>query len=1261
MIRLAKRLLRLGALGILAILLSLSAVLLWLTGTQQGLHFLLHKAAPYGVTVQQATGRLLWGVDLQGMQLDLGNTTVATGHLRLRWRPWQFPVLGTLAIDSLVTEDLTIETMPTPPSPPKPLPRVLLPLPITIHHLEANRFSYREAGQELYGAQRIWLAAQATGSTVTIRRLALTQPDHRATLAGVIHLQDAYPMRINLQAGLDHIPGARPHTPPLVLQGSVHGDLERLHVQLQASSPQQVHIEAQVTQLLRTLHADARVRLAPFDVASLFDGAPQGLYGGAIHIQGNPDNLQLNAQLAASHSPLGSGAMLISARKKGDTLHDLQADWRSPTGTVHVQGTVSSLETQQASATLAWKNLRLPDVPDWRLDNGTLHLKGSAAGFDVQGTSQATWVRAHQEPEVLQGSFDTHVAPQAIQVKQMVLHGLGATLTLQGHMSLQSSMQFAVKGTLHDVDPGRFAAQWPGRLETAWEASGHIAPRWQVTASLSDLRGQLRDRPVRGHLQASVAPGDYRLTALELHSGKALLQAHGLLQRELSLALRLKAPQLDDLLPQAAGSLNLAADLSGPLTWPDLRLEVTGRKLRYQDWSLEELQGSGQLFSPQDGGKGTLRLQARQLRSGATQIAMLRWKLDGTASQHSVDLVAEGPTYDLQRIHLAMQGGFSEKRWQGMLRELEIRHATLGRFALAQPAALSWSQDGLATLQTLCLQQAPMRLCAEGALRGPGAATVAVSVHQVRLHQFEPLLPPGYHVAGDLQGQVALQQTKGHWQGQGHIALAHNMLTMEDDSAEGVPPIVLLDMPSGRLEAELARDWQLNGRLHLANQGIMQLQGRMPDPANQEFDTLPMQGMVRLQRLPLGFLGAAVPDMAAVNMEANGRLDITGTVKEPILAGGFAIANGRFELPALGLEVHDLDLGMHTTQDNQIKLAGALTSGKGRLKIAALGGLSKGRLHAQGTIQGDDVLLANIPQARVTGSPNLALTMTPQHLHVAGTLALPKGKLQPALLPSSVSVSSDEVIVGQQPNQDTAVQQASLPLSARLRLMAGPDLAVRAMGVQGKLEGDLTVVIEPRNPPVGIGEMRLVEGSYKAYGQDLQIGTGRVLFTGGPLSNPGLDLQATRAIEGGTVGLHVRGTVNKPAMSFTSDPPQSESDTLAYLLFGRPMRQTSAEESNMVNQGMLNAGVRGGEFLAKMVGKRFGLSDVHVESTAGAPESAQLVVGRQLSPRITVGYGVGIFDGLSTAHITYSLTPSLSLRTQAGMESAADLLYSLER
>lgn len=1253
-------LIRAGLMVTLAIFLALLGAISWLAGTEAGLHLLLQEAVSQGVTIQKASGRLISGVDLVGLQLDLGNTTISAQHLHLRWRPWHLPLLGSLAIDTLKADKLIITTKPTPPTPEKPLPQIHLPFPVAIHHLEVKDLSYREAQQELFGAKRIWLAAQAHGSTITIQRLALEQPDHRAALSGTIRLQDAYPMQLELRAGLDHVPGTKPHTPPLIVQGAVHGDLQQLAVQLHSKTPQIVHVEARLSQLLHALQVDAMVRFAPADIAALFDGAPQGLYGGAIHLQGNLQDLHLNAHLAVSHSPLGHGAMLISARKSGNALRDIEADWHSTTGTLHARGTITSLDTQQATATLSWQGLHLPDAPEWRLDKGIMHLKGSAAGFDVQADSQATWIRPHQAPEVLAGHFNTHIAPQAIEITQASLRGFGAFLALQGRMSLQSTMQFALSGTLRDVDPGHFASQWPGRLETHWEAKGHLAPHWQVTASLDQLQGRLRDRPVRGHVQAMLSPNDYRLDSLELHSGQALLEARGQLNHELTLDLHLKAPQLDDLVPQTAGSLTIAANVAGPLTWPALRLEATGHKLRYQDWSLEALQGSGRLY-PQDRGQGMLRLQATQLRSGTLQVSKFLMKLDGATSKHQLEIFADGPLYGLKHVHLAMSGGFWGKTWQGTIQDLDLRHEEIGHYALTRPAALSWSPTGRFALERMCLQQAPMMLCTQGAAQGAGQATLAITLHQVNLHRFEALLPTGYHLMGQLQGQADLRQEKGLWQGQGRLDLIAGQLTMEDDSAEGVPPITLLSMPSGNLQADLGRTWQFTSRLHLANQGLLQFQGQVKNPGSAEFATLPIRGSLLLQRLPLGYLGAAVPELAAVDMEANGRLDVTGTMSQPVLAGGFAIGQGRLELPALGLDVHDINLNVHTTQDNQLKLDAGLTSGKGRLRIAALGGVEKGHWRAQGTLQGHEVLLADIPQAHVEGSPNLALTMTPQRLHVAGTLALPKGKLQPALLPSGASVSTDEVIVGQQPKQYASSQEASIPLSARLRILAGPDLGIRAQGVQGKLEGDLTVVVEPRNPPIGVGEMRLVEGSYKAYGQDLQIGTGRVLFTGGPLSNPGLDLQATRAIEGGTVGLHVRGTVNQPELSFTSDPPLSESDTLSYLLFGRPLRQTSAEESNMVNQGMLNAGVRGGEFLAKMVGKRFGLSDVHVESTAGMPESAQLVVGRQLGPRLTVGYGVGIFDGLSTAHITYSLTPSLSLRTQAGSETAADLLYSLER
>ena len=1256
-----RHLLRLTAWGTLAVFLALLGTLLWLMTTQQGLHLLLQQASSQGLTVQQARGRLLTGVDLQGVRLELGTTTIAAQHLQLRWSLWQLPLLGTLVIDRLKADALVIGTQPTPAAPEKPLPQIRLPLPISLHHLEITKLSYRVAQQERYGAERIWLAAQASGSTITVQQLALQQPDHHATLAGTIRLQQAYPMRLMLRAGLDHLPGAKPDTPPVTLRGNAHGDLQRLQVRLQTTAPQGLSVEGRLSHLLQDIEADALVRLAPFNMAAWFDGAPEGSYGGAIHIQGDLDHLQLDARLAVSHSPLGHGAMIISAQKKGDALANIQADWHSTSGTLHAQGAIASMKTMQAKAMLSWQNLHLPDAPDWQLDSGTLHLTGSAEGFNLRGTSQVTWRRADQAPAALHAAFTTRIAPQVVQVTQATLHGFGATMTLQGSMSLQSSMQFALQGALHDVDPGRFSPQWPGLLEALWEAQGHLSPHWQVTASVSQLHGQLRQRAVRGLIKATVAPGRYQLTALELHSGKAYLQAQGQLNHELSLALQLKAPRLDDLLPQASGSLHIAANLAGPLMWPALRLEANGHDLRYQDWTVKTLHSSGALFLPTDNRPGTLRLEALQWRFRSVQIAKLLWQLEGTAKQHRLDLRADGHAYGLERTHLILAGGYSGNQWQGILKGLELQHADLGHYTLRQPSTLSWSPPEGFAIGRLCLQQTPMMLCAQGSALGTAQAAVSVSLHQVSLSHFEPLLPTGYHITGKLQGQADLRQEQGRWRGQGHIDLSTGKLTMEDDSATGLPPIVLLDMPAGHLRVAMGKQWRLSSQWHLANQGLLQFQGSTNDPSGTTIKTLPIRASLRLQRLPLGFLGAAFPQMAAVDMEANGRLDVDGTMSQPIMKGGLAISQGRCELPALGLEIRDLDLQLHTAQNNRLKLDGALSSGPGRLHVAATGSLHQGLWQAQGTIQGKEVLLADIPQAHVIGSTNLSITMTPKRLHLAGLLALPKGKLQPALLPSGVDVSPDEVIVGQQAKQNTANQETSIPLSARLHLVAGPDLAIRAKGVQGKLEGDLTAVVEPGNPAVGVGELRLVEGSYKAYGQELQINTGRVLFTGGPLSNPGLDLQASRAIEGGTVGLHVRGTVNQPELSLTSDPPLPESDKLAYLLFGRQLSQTSAEESSMINQGLLNAGVRGSEFLAKMVGKRFGLSDVHVESTAGMPESSQLVVGRQLGPRLSVGYGIGIFDGLSTAHITYSLTPSLSLRTQAGAETAADLLYSLER
>ena len=56
---------------------------------------------------------------------------------------------------------------------------------------------------------------------------------------------------------------------------------------------------------------------------------------------------------------------------------------------------------------------------------------------------------------------------------------------------------------------------------------------------------------------------------------------------------------------------------------------------------------------------------------------------------------------------------------------------------------------------------------------------------------------------------------------------------------------------------------------------------------------------------------------------------------------------------------------------------------------------------------------------------------------------------------------------------------------------------MRGYGLKGEVEGQLRVRERPSRPTTGTGELR-VTGTYKAYGQNLTIDRGRLLFADRP-------------------------------------------------------------------------------------------------------------------------------------------------------------------
>src|SRR5690606_40886814 len=107
--------------------------------------------------------------------------------------------------------------------------------------------------------------------------------------------------------------------------------------------------------------------------------------------------------------------------------------------------------------------------------------------------------------------------------------------------------------------------------------------------------------------------------------------------------------------------------------------------------------------------------------------------------------------------------------------------------------------------------------------------------------------------------------------------------------------------------------------------------------------------------------------------------------------------------------------------------------------------------------------------------------------------------------------------------------------------------------------GQLTVRERPSEPTKGSGEIR-VSGTYKAYGQDLTIQQGSLLYANTPLENPNLRLVATRRVDNVTAGLRVSGNAANPVLAVFSEPEMGQANALSYLVTGKPIDQIGQSE-----------------------------------------------------------------------------------------------------
>jgi translocation and assembly module TamB len=287
----------------------------------------------------------------------------------------------------------------------------------------------------------------------------------------------------------------------------------------------------------------------------------------------------------------------------------------------------------------------------------------------------------------------------------------------------------------------------------------------------------------------------------------------------------------------------------------------------------------------------------------------------------------------------------------------------------------------------------------------------------------------------------------------------------------------------------------------------------------------------------------------------------------------------------------------------------------------------------------------------------------PQHGSDVIVVNRPGGPLRTAQArtgaPGTAMQSGTQAAVapGKQATQAPPPGSAATKADVNLRVDLGRSLRVRGRGLDALLRGQLQVTTPGGELAVN-GVVRVEEGTYTAYGQNLSIDRGALTFTG-EAANPRLDILAIRADIDTRVGVVVTGLVANPRVRLYSEPDMPEFDTLTWLVLGRAPEGLGRDDTALLQRAALAlmAGDKGsnGGFV-----KKLGLDELSIKRPESGGDLGGTIVtlGKQVSKRLFVGYERAIAAAGGTWELIYRVAGRITVRARTRDDNAVDAIWT---
>ena len=529
-------------------------------------------------------------------------------------------------------------------------------------------------------------------------------------------------------------------------------------------------------------------------------------------------------------------------------------------------------------------------------------------------------------------------------------------------------------------------------------------------------------------------------------------------------------------------------------------------------------------------------------------------------------------------------------------------------------------------------------------------------LNRIPLAMAKPWLPETLTLNGVANGGFKLKQARGKTTGKLIIQLPRSSLSIMDDTGS----VTKFDYQNAFVKAAINNKIvTANAKMQLNEHGNFIADAKILLGKNSHAHRI--QGTASFDIPQLHWLQSFVPQTTRLYGKASSKVSFKGRLIAPKITGQMTLQDASLKLPKVGTHLRHINLTVRVNDANRAIINGSLVSGQGKATLTGYVSLKDPKkLNAEMRLRGSNLQFVNTHEVVGVMNPDITIKMNPKTVDIFGKIHIPTAKITLNAIPeSSIDESEDVIVIGEKKADGNF---SAVKIRPNIIVSLGNEVKFQGFGLDTKLGGSIRVT-HNHQVIVAQGSIKINEGRYQAYGQNLTINNGRLVFNGPP-THIGMDIKAIRKVDDINAGIHLTGTLRKPKTKLFSSPSLSESNILSYLLTGHSMDEITGSQTALLMQAVRSMNVTGGDGLERSIGNSLGLDDLSIIPKDDLKKS-ELRLGKKLGSKLYVRYIVGIFDAAQKIALEYKVNKYLNLEAQVEAKEGAnaqslDLIYQVE-